>query len=343
MATTGPTTGQAAGPVTGPRWAVWAAPAALGWAAAYGALRLSWTLAGRPDLPPVGDDLGPFSDWPIVLLCAGTAVIAGAIAVPALRPRSRFGHRALMAAGAAVAAGTALSSFLLILDVVGLLLLGIGGIPLHAGAVASRAACAFGAVALASAVVAEHRRVQGGCPSCGRAPGAAPAPERAPRWAFAAAYTVIAAVAVRTLAEVLAGGQENPLFPDGVDGPAAAFAAGAFIAVFALAGVVLPLALVHRWGRVWPRWVLPLAGRRVPRPLVLVPGAFASAGMVCYFLMGLGALIVEGPDAWGVPGYPAWFFWAAIPAYVVWGLGLGVATVSYHRTGRPRCGRCGRG
>ncbi|WP_017622917.1 hypothetical protein [Nocardiopsis chromatogenes] len=336
--TTEPKTGAAV-----PRWAEVAAPAALVWAAAYGALRLFWTLAGRPWLPPVGDDLGPFSDWPVVLLCAGTAVIAGAVAVPALRPRSRGGHRALMAAGAAVAAGTALSSFLLILDVVGLLLLGAGGIPLHAGAAASRAACAFGAVALAAALVAEHRRVRGGCPSCGRAPGAAPAPERAPGWAFAAAYTVVAAVAVRTLAEVLAGGRENPLFPDGVDDASSAFAAGAFTVVFALAGIVLPLALVHRWGRVWPRWVLPLAGRRVPRPLVLVPGVLASAGMVSYFLMSLGVLIADGAGAWGALGYPAWFFWAVIPAYVVWGAGLGVATVSYHRTGRPRCGHCGRG
>ncbi|MDA2809159.1 hypothetical protein O4J56_00775 [Nocardiopsis sp. RSe5-2] len=340
--TTEPKAGaQAAGGV--PRWAAVAAPAALVWAAAYGALRLFWALTGRPRLPPVGDDLGPFSDWPIVLLCAGTAVVAGAIAVPALRPRGRGGHWALMAAGAAVAVGTAFSSFLLILDAVGLLLLGAGGIPLHAGAVASRAACAFGAVALAAAVVAEHRRVRGRCLACGRAPGVAPAPERAPAWAFAAAYTVVAAVAVRTLAEVLAGGRENPLFPDGVGDPSAAFAAGALLVVFALAGIVLPLALVHRWGRVWPRWVLPLAGRRVPRPLVLVPGVFASAGMLCYFLMGLAALVTEGADAWGALGYPVWFFWAAIPAYVVWGLGLGVAAVSYHRTGRPRCGTCGRG
>ena len=37
-----------------------------------------------------------------------------------------------------------------------------------------------------------------------------------------------------------------------------------FEAGFLLAGTVLPLALVYRWERVFPRWVPLLAGRGVP-------------------------------------------------------------------------------
>ncbi|MFI7226349.1 hypothetical protein ACIBO5_24325 [Nonomuraea angiospora] len=39
----------------------------------------------------------------------------------------------------------------------------------------------------------------------------------------------------------------------------------------ALLGVFLALGLVHRWGMVFPRWTLFLAGRRVPAFLPLVP------------------------------------------------------------------------
>ncbi|MET8866083.1 hypothetical protein ABZW11_24365 [Nonomuraea sp. NPDC004580] len=39
----------------------------------------------------------------------------------------------------------------------------------------------------------------------------------------------------------------------------------------ALLGVFLALGLVHRWGKIFPRWTLFLAGRRVPRLLPLIP------------------------------------------------------------------------
>ncbi|NUW42064.1 hypothetical protein [Nonomuraea rhodomycinica] len=49
-------------------------------------------------------------------------------------------------------------------------------------------------------------------------------------------------------------------------------AAGVDVTVLAaLLGVFLALGLVHRWGMVFPRWTLFLAGRRVPALLPLVP------------------------------------------------------------------------
>jgi hypothetical protein len=51
-----------------------------------------------------------------------------------------------------------------------------------------------------------------------------------------------------------------------------------FEAGFVLAGTLLPLALVHSWGRVLPRWVPLLAGRRVPRWLLLGPAFGIAAG-----------------------------------------------------------------
>jgi hypothetical protein len=93
------------------------------------------------------------------------------------------------------------------------------------------------------------------------------------------------------------------------------------------------LALMHRWGRIWPRWVLPLAGRRVPRWIVLGPALFVGAGLNGYFGIG-------GMTAWAtgnnVDG-SSWFLLVVLPAYTVWGLGLLVAAVSYFGLTKPEC------
>ena len=121
----------------------------------------------------------------------------------------------------------------------------------------------------------------------------------------------------------------------------------AFEASLALAGVVLPLALVHRWGRTWPRWVLGLAGRRVPRWLVLGPAFFTSGGVTVYFSVLLGQMVAERlagrnpfPPSEGLD-LPETFFWVAVPAYVVWGVGMAVGALFYFRITRSWCDGCG--
>ncbi|MCO1597057.1 hypothetical protein M8C17_18030 [Micromonospora sp. RHAY321] len=102
-----------------------------------------------------------------------------------------------------------------------------------------------------------------------------------------------------------------------------------------LAGTLLPLALVHRWGRIWPGWVLPLAGRRVPRWLVAGPGFFVGAGLTTYFGIG-------GMTAWATGNNVSgatWFLAVVLPAYTLWGLGLLVAATSYLSLTRPECAR----
>jgi hypothetical protein len=114
---------------------------------------------------------------------------------------------------------------------------------------------------------------------------------------------------------------------------------------FVLAGTVLPLALVRAWGRVIPRWVPPLAGRRVPRWLLLVPAFAIAGGMTAYFgiaTVKLAAETLTGTWDRGVDSLPLAFFWVAVPAYLVWGLGLGAAALGYYRVTRPPCRVCGR-
>ncbi|GAA3099313.1 hypothetical protein JOF29_005775 [Kribbella aluminosa] len=91
---------------------------------------------------------------------------------------------------------------------------------------------------------------------------------------------------------------------------------------FVLAGTLLPFLLVHRLGRWFPRWLL------------LLPGYAIGCGITAYFGVGLIQMIanaVQGQPVFGdvALGLPDSFFWVAVPAYLVWGVGLTVAARGY--------------
>ncbi|RKS08654.1 hypothetical protein DFP74_4368 [Nocardiopsis sp. Huas11] len=305
------------------------------WAALYGLLRLYWTLTDtRPRLPPVGDDLIAFSDWPIIALAATTITLTTALT----RPTPSLPARALLGAAWATAALITLSAVLLLLDVVSLLLLNTSGIPFSPAAMAARLGALAMALGLAHTARRAHRRWIADCAHCGRTPRTRPAPQSTPAWAYAAAYTAIAGCLTRVLVQ-LPFGEQSPMTP--TDSTEHAIAATGLLLLLGGSGVLLPLALVHAFGRTWPRWIPSLAGRRVPRPLVLGPALFATVGMNAYFGMNLAGLLLEGPDVYG-GGFPDWFWWAAIGSYLVWGLGLAAATVFFARRTRPACDHCHR-
>ncbi|MEV7185814.1 hypothetical protein [Kitasatospora sp. NPDC093102] len=60
--------------------------------------------------------------------------------------------------------------------------------------------------------------------------------------------------------------------------------------LLALLGVFLLWGLVRPWGQVFPRWTLPLSGRRVPRWLPLTPALLGAATLAPYGLVGIGYL-----------------------------------------------------
>ncbi len=299
-------------PSTGAGTYRWAAPAALLWALAYGSVQTTWALGGAPSFGPIGADLTILSGWGAVALCGVAAVVAcGLIAV---RRRSR----PLLVAAWCVSAALVLNCPILLLDLVGGVLPGLG-IPKNLVGFLSRASCFGTAVLLGLAALSYQRRWWGVSPP---RPGTTDRSTRTPRWAWWAAYGAVAACGVRVLAQVAVG--------FGGVGPAANASMVVFEFGFVLAGVVLPLALVHTWGRTFPRWVPALAGRRVPRWLVLGPALAVSGSLVVYFGVGLGQLAVE--TLTGTADRNAWppaFLWVAMVAYFLWGLGLGVAAVAY--------------
>jgi hypothetical protein len=313
-----------------PGWRRWASQAGIAWAAGYGALRIYWALGAAPSSPPTGTDLLAFTGWWSVGLCGAVVVV---VVMIGLR-RARRWWRPLAAVAWGVTAALAAASALLLLDVVGILLPGAGQ-GVHPVAVLSRAACLAGGVLVGATALSYQRHWRGACLACGRT-GEAVRPTRPPRWAWLAAWAAVAGCLVRLLAQAAVG--FGDLLRAG--GSVLLFEAG-----FLLAGTVLPLALVYRWGRVFPRWVPLLAGRGVPRWLVLGPALGLGAAMTAYFgatMLRLAAETVTGTWQQHAGSLPLWFFWVSVPGYLAWGLGLGAAALAYRRATRPPCRTCGR-
>lgn len=191
------------------------------------------------------------------------------------------------------------------------------------------------------------RRAAGACESCGRRhDGHDPAwttPEAAARWGRRAALVAAAAPAFYALTRIAwVLGIPLGFSPDDVadlagdDGWIAALGLGGF----ALVGAVLTLGLYQRWGERFPRWMLGLAGRRVPVGLAVVPATVVAVAVlpagISLVALGLGeGQLALTADRWGAVG--------PMLLWPLWSVALGAATYAYWLRRRGTCRTCGRG
>ena len=322
-------------PPAAPGWMAWTPHAAVLWALAYGLVRVWWAIHGAPGSGPMHLDLIVFTGWGAVGLCAAAALVAFGL-------RTAPWNWPLLVAGWAVCAAHLAACPILLLDLVGALLPGVG-VAFDPKAFASRAACLIEGILVGAVAVAYRRRWHSACLFCGRS-GVSARLTQPPRWAWWAAYAAVAGCLTRLGAQASIGFGVMQR-PPRVTRLAFEIESLVFEAAFLLAGTVLPLALVHAWGRVLPRWVRLLAGRRVPRWLPLGPAFAISTLMTVYFgltLVKLAADTLSGAWRQSFGILPLAFFWVAVPAYWIWGVGLGIAAISYYRITRPPCKACGR-
>ncbi|MFC7621851.1 hypothetical protein [Microlunatus sp. GCM10028923] len=285
----------------------------------YALVHLGWLIMGEPAFAH-GVSVFPGGWVPVVPAAVAVASAMIMILVPrAWRP----------AAVAAAVAGAALLAYSLLAWIGLLMLLMVPfGLPMPAddlARLAVRVAGAAGGGLTVLAGLARFRAARPVCPRCAaRHPEVRGGP---PGWAVAGGWLAVAGFAARFAVEL------PDLLAEGVSGPGG-LGFQLFVGLLVLAGTVLPLALIRPWGRSWPRWVPGLAGRRVPRLLVLVPGLLLGAGLSAYFgVGGIGALLTGG-----TPAEPA--AWLMITGYTVWGLGLLAASAGYARLTDPVAARC---
>jgi len=207
---------------------------------------------------------------------------------------------------------------------------------------------------LAAAVI-YARRSADACLVCGRRDGPEgwTGPDKAARWGRIAVYTAMVAPVFYAFTryawalgwplgmseEALLSGQERGLWISGL-----------FLATFGLVGALLMLGLVQRWGEVFPRWMIGLAGRRVPIALAVIPAALAA---VLLFVGGIGIwsglnqmvanAAAAGAEALGSVWEVIIFQLGPTLLFPVWGVALAVATLGYYYRRRGPCSVCGRG
>ncbi|GAB3817233.1 hypothetical protein GCM10028799_21220 [Kribbella italica] len=282
--------------------------AAVSWAAAYGLVRLWFATGHAPAWELPGSDL-LISYWLSLAFCVLSAVLV-------VLPVSRMTIRLTWA----TAAGWVAVCAFVLLDVVAAVLPGLG-IPFDPIGLLSRLGGLTGAGLLAATALTRQRALD---PSCLRCSGLRSVTST-PRWAIAGAAVAAAGCLIRLAAQAVVGFGSTPYD--------AGMAVILFEAGFLLAGLLLPLLLVTRAGRIFPRWML------------LLPGGGLGAGITAYFGVGLLQMVAAAlrhEPVFGEMGLPEAFFWVAVPAYVLWGAGLLTATYGYYlRTRRP-CRGCGR-
>lgn len=115
-----------------------------------------------------------------------------------------------------------------------------------------------------------------------------------------------------------------------------------------IAGGLLTLGLIQKWGEIFPSWFPFIGGQRVPILLAVIPAscvaiAVTSAGMVFTFsFIAYEFRLLPFPDdnillnnIWGSVG--PMLFW------IPWGVLLGLATIAYYYRLRGQCSHCKRG
>jgi hypothetical protein len=356
-------------------WQRWAPYAAVAWSLIYAALGVYWAVSGSgfpytldimsDGLGPLLGRFGPGVAWIVVMMAGIPAAVVGVAMLrgmrgKALRPLLMF-------------AGTLLAGVLLLLMASLDLLVKLGYMPysvvsLFTGAefgqkileswtqwvTIHQLLCLIGGFLWLAATVSYTRRSGDACLYCGRRDGLEGwnSPAHAARWGQIAVVVAMVAPVFYALTryawalgiplgmseEYLRSGQESGTWISGL-----------FLATFGLVGAVLMLGLVQRWGEIFPRWMIGLAGRRVPIALAVVPASIVS---VLLIVGGIGiwsglAQMVANLAANGAKDIEIIgaliFQLGPTLLFPVWGVALAVATLGYYYRRRGPCKVCGRG
>jgi hypothetical protein len=356
-------------------WQRWAPYAAVVWSLIYAALGAYWAVSGRgfpyaagtvSDVTrPVIGRFGPGVAWIAVMMAGIPAAAVGAAMLSGVRSRAL---RPLL-----ITAGALLAAVLLLLMTALDLLIKLGYMPyavldfftgakfgqtylksLTQWATIHQLLCLIGGFLWLAATVCYGRRSGDACLYCGRRDGPEgwQRPNHAARWGRIAVYVAMVVPVYYALTryawalgfplgmseEFLRRGQER-----------GTWIAGLFLATFGLVGAALMLGLVQRWGEVFPRWMIGLAGCRVPIALAVVPASLVSVLLV---VGGVGiwssldrmvaAMAAGGAKSKEIIGGIIFQVGPTL-LFPVWGVTLAVATLGYYYRRRGPCRVCGRG
>ncbi|MFI9100856.1 hypothetical protein ACIGXA_10035 [Streptomyces fildesensis] len=336
---------------------MWAPFAVVVWSGAYALVEVVWAATGTTVPWKPHEAIAS----PVLLLFGALAVLGGAAGLASTRTLSRFGRGAVA---------------LTLIAVIPVFAVGMASVPEYFVTLASLSGVesvtgltwvllnAAGTGLLVMVALSYRRRLAGRCRRCAQRhagdqfgplvhPEATVASARTRTMVYLFMCGLLPWAGVKTIWTL--GGDALGVTAEGwrkVNSGDSAVAralssVGIDVTVLASAlGIFLLLGLLYPWGQVFPRWTLPLSGRRVPRMLPLLPAWVIAAGLSLYGSM----LVVYAPlSALGIaphvkPSAPftsqagiTWMVLFGGLAFSGLGFGLIVAARSYAARTRPVC------
>jgi len=357
-------------------WQRWTPYAAVVWSLSYAALGIYWAVSRRGfpfapesaygDLGPLLGRFGPGVAWIGVMAAGIPAAVLGAAMLRGVKGRVL---RPLFITAGALLAGV----LLLLMTALNLLVMfgytSYAILCLFTGVEFGRIylefwtqwttihqlLCLIGGFFWLAATVIYARRSAGACLVCGRRDDLEgwTSSNKAVRWGQTAVYVAIIVPVFYAFIRYawalgFSLGMDEELFRAGQES-GKWIGAALTLGNFNLLGAILMLGLVQRWGEVFPRWMIGLAGRHVPIGLAVVPASLVSV-----------LLVVGGIGIWSVSGQmianlvangaenmevvsAILFELGPTLLFPIWGIGLAVATLGYYYRRRGSCSVCGRG
>jgi len=203
--------------------------------------------------------------------------------------------------------------------------------------------CMIGGGLVGATALVHGRRIRQACLHCGRtratAASAWTSPDSAAKWGKWAVYVsfsipVFYAVTRWAWALGIPLGVSSKFLADGAaDG---FWFAGAMLGTLAVAGGSLAFGLIRPWGEVFPRRFPGFGGKRLPVWLAFIP-AFLMAVVIT--MSGIMYVRLALSGFFGTDNAAA--FWPEL-LWPIWGIALGVASITYYYRRRSACRVCGR-
>lgn len=356
-------------------WQRWTPYAAIIWSLFNTALAISWAITGHgfpfspetaadPMMPLIGR-FGPGVAWIVVILAGIPAMVAG---LAILRKVHSKVIRPILITTGALLAGV------LLFFMTGLALLVLFGYIPYAmlsllkgaklgtdflmsftqWATIYQLICLLGGFLWLAATISYARISGKACLFCGRHENEHgwTSPDKAAHWGRIAVYTsmvapVFYAITRYAWAMGIPLGMSEEYLRQGM--ARGIWVSGVFLATFGLVGAVLTLGLIQRWGEVFPRWMIFLAGHRVPIWLAIIPSSLISVLLVVGGLgiwASLGGMVknleIAGSHGFGLV-IEVFFQLGPTLLFPLWGIALAVSAMGYYYRRRGPCKVCGRG
>jgi hypothetical protein len=331
------------------RWPQWAGYAAALWSLLYGLLGLYWLLGGN-GFPfgkndPRAEMMGSFLLNLNVDVGGSVIAIAGLVgSVVALAMVNTWGRRfprIIVLSFAWIMSGTLIfvvPDSRIVQNFAYLFLLHFDLLDWR---VVNQVLCIVGGYIWVATAIAYFRHTQDACGNCGRNDDNEVSSAKATEWGKW--FTYVAVVMALPYGIVrwawaigIPLGTNNSSMVGNID----IVITEAILGGLCIVGGILTLGLIQKWGVIFPRWCLFLAGKQIPIWFVMVPATLMSA-IITITALKLSPQIISMMINGSITS-ENWGHFVPFLSWLPWGISLGMATLAYYLKRRGRCKHCGK-